>query len=436
MDENLLSLEDLIILRAFPKEPTDSQNLLINQIFNKYKINSNEEMHSLIFRSLEAINGPTEYPKLKPPYTLERVLNTLTKDELTKIRQRLYLKGVSKLRKKELIEVLVEEIPNHVEYCLSYFDKKQFDYIYDIVKNSGVKKCKPSSFIRKHFGQFGILFTIVDEGKCYYVVPKELISKIEKLSKDKTFNEILKRNSEWIRITNGLLNYYGVLGFNQHMDFMFKYTMLRQSEYVIFLGVTDLASKFYDNFRIGENYYYNKGAIEPEKIYAEQKSKKNIDFYHFSYEELEQAGEAGYIDKNSAFRKFVRFFITYYDMEQEEAEGMVLNTSLLTQNGRKVEEILKYLERYIEVPNTEVAQSITSLIIELKKHTRMWMLKGHKPIELAEKKQELPNSFETNNGLRLAVDNTKDSTKTQQNFSRNKPCPCGSGKKYKRCCGK
>ena len=44
--------------------------------------------------------------------------------------------------------------------------------------------------------------------------------------------------------------------------------------------------------------------------------------------------------------------------------------------------------------------------------------------------------------VKIGIENTADklpSKKTKNNFgkiSRNQPCPCGSGKKFKHCCGK
>ena len=35
-----------------------------------------------------------------------------------------------------------------------------------------------------------------------------------------------------------------------------------------------------------------------------------------------------------------------------------------------------------------------------------------------------------------AVPNPKSATRTVQKVGRNEPCPCGSGKKYKKCCGR
>ncbi|MEG1887057.1 MAG: SEC-C metal-binding domain-containing protein [Oscillospiraceae bacterium] len=56
-------------------------------------------------------------------------------------------------------------------------------------------------------------------------------------------------------------------------------------------------------------------------------------------------------------------------------------------------------------------------------HLRIWANNGHTPIELFSK-FTVPNVLP----FKPPVDTEK--------IGRNSPCPCGSGKKYKRCCGK
>ncbi|WP_162148159.1 SEC-C metal-binding domain-containing protein [Listeria floridensis] len=44
-----------------------------------------------------------------------------------------------------------------------------------------------------------------------------------------------------------------------------------------------------------------------------------------------------------------------------------------------------------------------------------------------------PNSLVTDESP--AINNLKKSTKINKKIGRNEPCPCGSGIKYKKCCG-
>ena len=63
--------------------------------------------------------------------------------------------------------------------------------------------------------------------------------------------------------------------------------------------------------------------------------------------------------------------------------------------------------------------TISKLLVELSNHTRLWSNNGHTPSELA--------------GRPPVVGRADHKSKK---IGRNDPCPCGSGKKYKRCCGR
>lgn len=53
--------------------------------------------------------------ELRLPLSLKDALETLNKDELTKIRQNFNLKGLSTLNKTDLIDKLVSRIPSSLE---------------------------------------------------------------------------------------------------------------------------------------------------------------------------------------------------------------------------------------------------------------------------------------------------------------------------------
>lgn len=65
-----------------------------------------------------------------------------------------------------------------------------------------------------------------------------------------------------------------------------------------------------------------------------------------------------------------------------------------------------------------------SLIIELSNNTKLWENNGFSPSEMARiKDRDNPNA---------SID--KPYIRKNKKISRNDPCPCGSGKKYKKCC--
>lgn len=71
--------------------------------------------------------------------------------------------------------------------------------------------------------------------------------------------------------------------------------------------------------------------------------------------------------------------------------------------------------------------------MNLANNTRIWENNGHTPNEIFEKYEKphlrpLPDKPFELDGAEII------NYKTRKKVGRNDPCPCGSGKKYKKCC--
>lgn len=91
-------------------------------------------------------------------------------------------------------------------------------------------------------------------------------------------------------------------------------------------------------------------------------------------------------------------------------------------------------------------QHFLALLLNLSHHTRRYSLRGHTPAELALPKKTVEAALKEASYDSNYVDpldklgqllraNAKPTT-TSGKTARNAPCPCGSGRKYKNCCGK
>ncbi|MFB6468460.1 SEC-C metal-binding domain-containing protein [Cytobacillus sp. Hz8] len=78
---------------------------------------------------------------------------------------------------------------------------------------------------------------------------------------------------------------------------------------------------------------------------------------------------------------------------------------------------------------SEVVSGELCAVVLLMNNTREWYLKGYTSEEL----------FAQENKALLVMPNKKGeiiSLQTRQKIGRNDLCPCGSGEKFKKCCGK
>ena len=80
--------------------------------------------------------------------------------------------------------------------------------------------------------------------------------------------------------------------------------------------------------------------------------------------------------------------------------------------------------------STDQFNYLLSMIGELSTRTRKPSLKGHKPDEFEEIQPTVMPQVRQTSAVKAQP------VRVEQKPGRNDPCPCGSGKKYKKCCGK
>lgn len=364
------------------------------------------------------------WKEISTPSSLIDLLGLLKKDDLDSIRKRLDLKGLSSLNKGGLASELERLIPLHFEQILHTFDQERYDLIQEIVKNSRyiIKNNEFSITKVDSLMEWGIIFPGIDQGQKFLTMPTELMEIFTKID-GVALQSIIRRNTEWISLTHGMLYYYGVLDTSLVLEKMSQFTH-QEVDALEYLRVFTAASGYYKQVR----FSYKVHGLEDYRVHDaktlmnEQSKRAAIDFYPFTKNQLLQAGESGFVERTPSMKKFIDFLFEHYDLTHLETEELVMELINIINLDEHPSTIIKYLNSRLEFPTFDFVQEITALVMELYNHTRMWVLKGYAPAELAqeEKKHLLPLPTEEEN----------------KKVGRNDPCPCGSGKKYKKCCGR
>src|SRR5699024_2027730 len=192
------------------------------------------------------------------PFTLKEALLEYTKDELTEIRRFLQLKNASSLRKAELVDLLAEKIPEHVGQTCLLLDDGQFEFLLTIARNGGQVNAENITLSQPQaWCETGILFTGTVGNQRMLLTPEDLVEPVLALTADRSVKAAVKRNSEWIQLTKGLLYYYGTI---QKDSLVEKITELTDKskqtfEREAFFTVLELAESHDDSFYTsGENY--------------------------------------------------------------------------------------------------------------------------------------------------------------------------------------
>lgn len=346
--------------------------------------------------------------------SLEYHLNRMTKEELIKIGNNYGVRGLTNLKKADLELRIKEIIINKYEYILDFLDEDAYVYLKDVIDKDGNKEYKGSDLINaNYFRDRGIMFTGVNKGKLYVIMPKEVLE----ILRDKLNDELEKNskiNSEIIDLTAGLIYFYGVC---KNKDVI----RILKDDYEFKLDNNKIEKLFklgqevgYD-YQVEGNIIYHIDVDDPEFILEEIEKNKELKYEKFTRKTLMKASRPDYIEENKERTKLEKalnqLFVIDNKILKEELESFEI---AIKNEVSKEEAIEVFLEAY-EIENEEEKSILKYELEMLCKEIRKWSLKGHKISEIEGKEKTI-----TNDGK----------------IGRNDLCPCGSQKKYKKCCGK
>ncbi len=395
--------------------------------FRMKEVNSNKQLDNMLRQALERARQDTKkqeekreqkyWSEIKVPFHLDEALSPFAKYELDDIRRYLEIKKASSLKKADLIALFQQEIPGLLKNVCSQWDLERFSLLVKIARNGGYLHAPELENDQiMYFRKTGMLFTGSINGKRVVAIPDELIEEILNLEKDLHFRGIIKRNTEWIKLTHGLLYYYGTLTVTELSQMIEKYINepLRLYDYIQVLQDSNSYKKGIVSDDVG---YSNLRVFDPKRVKYEHQARKNVPFYPFTKEQLLEAGEPDFVERNLSYLQLVNFIKQNFETKKLDADSIVEECVYATRIGQSLNDILQYLSGVLVFDSQESLQALVDKVVNLMNNTKEWFLKGHTSIELRNLTENPVNNITIKVG-------------------RNDPCPCGSGKKYKKCCGR
>jgi hypothetical protein len=212
--------------------------------FRMKEVNSIKQLDNMSRQGLEPTRQDTKkqeekreqkyWSEIKVPFHLAEALSSYAKYELDDIRRYLEIKNASSLKKADLIALFQQKIPGLLKNVCSQWDLERFSLLVKIARNGGYLHAPELEDDQiMYFRKTGMLFTGSINGKKVVAIPDELLEEILNVEKDLHFRGNIKRNTEWIKLTHGLLYYYGTLTVTELGQMIEKYTKepLRPQDY-------------------------------------------------------------------------------------------------------------------------------------------------------------------------------------------------------------
>ena len=207
-----------------------------------------------------------------------------------------------------------------------------------------------------------------------------------------------------------------------------------------------------------------------QNMYLEvEKYQGNKEFYIPSYEEVLDYVRKLYPSKEPVYQRLFDFLVSNNDLKNSEAEDCVITIYNIVSSGGGIREVMDYLNESEFTFQENQIELFLDLLTEVNNNTRMIYNRGYKPNELSgqmfRKSNKMPTIVPGSShaaeilmqekdeieamGFHLDFDSnareipvtsiSSDRTMLHSNMKKvypNDPCPCGSGKKFKKCCGR
>lgn len=358
-------------------------------------------------------------------------LKQYSKVKLDKLRRLHAIPNASQLNKAKLAERLATEIPGSFEVTLTYLNKPIIDLFNDFQRNNGVIPVRVKTEELLFLQVLGLIFIKEVDDDEIAIMPRELLQVYDKIQS----NELQKtaiRNTKWHKLTEGMLYYYGVMQQEILIAQVEKFTNEKIDSFE-FLHVMKIAETMYQSFEIqvDKRIYIDFRVDDPDFILVEQSKRKQIPYYPFTEQELLQSSEDGFIPLTQGFKKLRKYILRNFDIEESDVLDILDNVIVISNMDQKPTAPLQYLNEVFEFNSEKQLQEFIPLVMNATNDVRLWMLKGHTPSEITQMNnsnfKELPKG-------EFVLQNEDTSPIKKSKIGRNDPCPCGSGKKYKKCC--
>ena len=376
-------------------------------------------------------------------YDLKNLLAQYSTDELKEVINVL-MTGLSKnMRKESLVSGISEDIVKSFAVFLRTVNEDMFQLIFSLRNNkiSVLKDFIGQSTYIKFLLKRGYLFRCRHQNEELLIFPEELKNIMDMLDGSEMMT-IVKTNSIVCKMGDGILYYYGVLKHdafftlltsilkhynNGSADIKVNFSKLTRSDYYLNnplyketepilsnyfeYGTKIKASRFYSKYH--DIYYSYYTVFDPYNIFYEQQKNKDIDFLTISCNDIlkEHQGD------NKAKKAMCDNLINTLGISRLKADMLVEEWSCYVKNA---ESPAIYTELILEQIDFKSASQVNDLFLFSNRYfvnaLSQWTIKGHDP----------------NGSMKSDTEVIKNTDK----IGRNAPCPCGSGKKYKKCCGK
>ena len=356
---------------------------------------------------------------------LKTIFQDYNKSDIMEIAKQKGIRGISNDKKEKIIDKLTTKMlqPDVIEAyfcCLQDEELKAFegcanrdkDYIIH-EENHLVKLCETS---------YAGLLT---DGTV--VIPKDVVDIYEKL-KGREFEEKRKKMSYFLSCLRTTEILYGIVPVSVFQELLKKNSGMHMSEKEIEAELEKLPVEFRDYVLEQNSIYHKELYLDDLGLLAAQGNKE---YYIPTKQEILEIGREDHLPSNPFLKEFKNFLVQSMNVSLEKAELVGKTVQMEICRGGEMQDVFDIIEEFkLGIENQKQLNDLVQHINNLWNDTRMLLNRGFTPNEIHVTELNYMQPI-------LSSDNIINfQAVRKQKIYPNEPCPCGSGKKYKKCCMK
>lgn len=378
--------------------------------------------------------------------SLKEILGGLTKTRLSALARAYQVPGRSKMKQGELAAALLDVMtrPEVMEAYLQLLDKEEYEMFGELNQAPFIQN---NYVIYGHYAyllELGLVFSYFQEGKVYLVMPEEIKETYGRLSAGGVFLEEQKWRRLIMDYVEAASNLYGICTLdklaeiiNAHQGTGFiardeleeavQYSLVRQQKFD-YVAEEDAIVNI---TLLGEDEDGNEDAENWRDLLKQTAGKPH---YVPDQEEFLRYADDMYFEMTPQLTALKVFVLKHLSNNEELVDSLIDDIQLAISMEQPMQEVIHEFDRRgIVFEDMKQVERIVELLTAIHNTTRRWSNCGHTPNELGALRGN------SSGGAAAPVYQLRPSngeTRRSVKIGRNEPCPCGSGVKYKKCCGK
>lgn len=246
----------------------------------------------------------------------------------------------------------------------------------------------------------------------YAVIMSDDVKTMFQAVQSEALESLRKLQQEITTYTKAAINFYGCIHKEQLMAIYVKH-MEEIDSFIV--NEEHLEILFENQMMKFQSFYYDGEHFMSDFFDGHEDAAYDIllngkPYYVPEYKEFIKYSDESYIEKNAMYLDLEKFVYEKFTRDEDKAEDFLFDVVYEAEYGR-IQDVFNLIEEYGFILTSEKdLDTFMKAYMNYSNNKRIWVNHGYTPNELFNLERKVK-------------------------VGRNEPCPCGSGKKYKKCCG-